>query len=1032
MDFTRRSLDNPAYVAVALAAVLIAGLVSVFSLPVQLFPNIERPFVQIWSSWRGAAPQEVEAELLEPLEEVLRGTPGIEIMEAWANPGNVEIGLQFGLETDPDRALLDLTSRLNRMRPLPADAIRPQINFAGGANDTLIYFFIQKLDSADKDLVEYTDLIRRDFAPRVEAVPGVARVDLESGSPGDKELRIEVDPHAASAQGIPLTELARSLSGTDDVSGGFVDVGRRRYTLRYRGKFSPLELEELVIDWRDGAPVRLGDIAAVSVGYVDPWGFAYQNGREAVGISVRRESGANVLATLEEVFDVVEKSRVDLLEPNGLTIAKSFDPSVFIWRAIGLLLANLGIGVALAVGVLWLFVRRMRLTLLIASAIPISLLATFLVLRMFDRSFNVISLAGLAFAVGMVLDAAIVVMENTLRMREEGRSLAQAAYLGAKEVSGALTASTATTVAVFIPVLFTRDVEGQLFADLALTIAVAVAVSLMAAVVILPLAASRWLKDGPTKSDTPEEPKRYRIVELIMKMTGGPKRRAGWIGGLVLGSALLVFGLAPAFDYLPPVRRDAIDVYFRFPDGTSPDFVRDDVALKVVDRLAPYMAGEKEPALLNYYFQSWPGGAAIGARVKDQNTVTQLQEIMRSEILVDLPDAAAPFVGQGQLFGRFGQDGSVALHLQAEDRAALGEAAKVARDKINEMFPETNVRIAPRADPSRPELTLFPDDRRVLELGLNRSDVGNVVRMLGDGMWLGEYFDGDTRLDMRLRTSRWEYPDELLGVPLATPSGDIVSVGELASLERVVGPDAIRRVDGRRTMTVSFNPPDGEALQKVLDRLRVEVEPAVREVLPADGVLLYGGSASDLKRALGSTAQNAIVALGVLFLLTAGLFRSVRDAALVTISLPLAAAGGVVALFVLNLFSFQPLDLLTLIGFIILLGLVVNNAILLVARTREAEAEGMSRDHAVRSALQTRLRPILMSTSTSLLGMLPLVLAPGPGSSIYRGMATAIVGGLAISTFFTLVLLPALLGLGRARVRHRSEPISSDAVAPAS
>ncbi|MEM6531029.1 MAG: efflux RND transporter permease subunit [Myxococcota bacterium] len=1029
MNLTRRSLENPAYVAVGLAAMLIAGAISVFNLPVQLFPNIERPYVSVNAFWRGAAPQEVEAELLEPLEEVLQGTPGLEVMDAWANPNRANLGLLFDLETNPDRALLDLTSRINRLRSIPADAERPSINFSGGANDTLIYFFIQLLPTAEKSLVEFASMLDQDFAPRIEAIDGVAELDFQSGSPGDPQLRIEVDPVAAAAQGVPLTRLANALSGADNVSGGFVDVGRRRYSLRFRGKFSPEELRGLVVDWRDGAPVLLGDIADVGIELEKPWGFSFQNGRPAISVRVVREAGSNVLTTLNEVFEEVERAKVELLEPNGLTIEKSFDPSVFIWRAIFLLLANLVIGVGLAVGVLWLFVRRLRLTLLIASAIPVSLLTTFLVLKLFGRTFNVISLAGLAFAVGMVLDAAIVVMENTLRLREQGRPLLEAAYHGAKEVSGALVASTATTVAVFIPVLFTRNVEGQLFADLALTIAVAVAVSLVAALMILPLAASRFLTDADN-TIVDEGQGNSRIVDAIMRATNGPKRRWVWIGGLVAGSATVVVLLAPAFDYLPPVRRDAVDVYLPFPDSSTPEYVRDNVAEAVVDRLAPYMAGEKEPSLLNYYLIIWPGGGTIGARVKKQGDQARLEEIMREEVLVGLPDLRQPNVGQGELFGNFGGGGSVIMYLQSRDRKALGRAAQLASDEISALYPEANPNISPRPEPTRPELTLFPNDRRILEVGLSRAEVGRLVRMLGTGLWLGEYFDGQSRLDVLLRGQEWEYPDDLMGIPIATPSGEIVPLGELATLERAVGPDAIRRVDGRRTISVSFDPPDGRALQDTLDELREKIDPLVRAELPEDGVLVYGGSASDLRRALKSTGRNAIIALSVLFLLTAGLFRSVRDAAIVTVSLPLAAAGGILALAILNLFSFQPLDLLTLIGFIILLGLVVNNAILLVARTREAEAEGMSRQNAVRSALQTRLRPILMSTSTSLLGMLPLVLAPGAGSAIYRGMATAIVGGLAVSTVFTLVLLPALLGLGKARVQ-RPENRLSGAVASA-
>ncbi|MEO1084573.1 MAG: efflux RND transporter permease subunit, partial [Acidobacteriota bacterium] len=319
-----------------------------------------------------------------------------------------------------------------------------------------------------------------------------------------------------------------------------------------------------------------------------------------------------------------------------------------------------------------------------------------------------------------------------------------------------------------------------------------------------------------------------------------------------------------------------------------------------------------------------------------------------------------------------------------------------------------------------PELRLVPRDERLREVGWDRQTIGRVVRALGDGLWLGEHFDGEKRLDVILRGDRWETPEALLATPLTTPAG-VVPLGDLVSMERTVGPNELFRYDRRRSVTLAVAPPDGVSLEQALDAVQA-IEADLTAALPADGTLRYGGSADTLRRAVANLVENFLVALGVLFLLMAALFKSPRDAALVVLALPLATVGGVIALRVINLVTFQPLDLLTMIGFIILLGLVVNNAILLVHQTRAAEREGMGRREAVQEALSLRLRPIFTSTLTSIFGMLPLVVNPGPGSGIYRGLAVAIVGGMMVSTVFTLILLPAFLRLGEDRHPHAQLP----------
>jgi len=1012
MGITEQAVKNPAGVAVAVAIITLFGLFSLGKLPVQLFPDIDLPQLSVQANWRAASPREVESEILEPMEEVLQGLPGMRVMEANAFNGGAYINLQFNLETDMQATLMDVIGRLNRLPPLPADADPPvvQLGGRGGANGALTWYFVQKLPGTPGKLTDYAQQVEDIIRPRIESIEGVAGVDILDGSP--EQLQIVIDPYRAAELGLPLTDIAANASRSNDISGGFIDVGRRQYTLRFEGRYDPEQLRNQVLEWRDGRPVRLGDIAEIKVDRGLRRDIVIQNGNPAMGIRIDRQNGANVLAALTEVKAAMAELRDGPLQELGLDVQQSFDASVFIKRAVNLVTSNLMIGILLAVGVLWWFLRDARATLLIATSIPVSLLATFIVLQLTGRSLNVISLAGLAFAVGMVLDAAIVVSENIVRLREQGETAGKAALRGAGQVKGALLASTATTVAIFLPVLFLQDVEGQLFADLALTIAIAVCASLLVALTILPALGGHWLTHH--KLARQQAPVWTRLASLLMKASGTHWRRAGIIIKLVAIPLLLTWALFPQLDYLPPVKRDAVDAFLQTPPGATWEIKEKEIVSKLVERLQPYMDGEKEPALKNYYIWMFAGGGTIGARVQDQSKVKDLEVVMRDEIMVGIPDFRG-FASQGNLFGGFGGGRDIAVHLQSADEAGLVAAAATGQQQLMQTFPGANVRAFPPPELSEPELRIFPDDSRISEVGWNRNAIASVIRTLGNGLWLGEYFNGEARMDIIMKTGGWDTPEQLSSTPVMTPAGEVVPLGELVHVERTTGPGQIRRVNGRRTVTLSVSPPENVSLETAVKQINDEVEPLLKAALPDDGTIIYGGSADSLSDAIETMTGNFLLALVILFLLMAGLFRSIKDSAIVTLTIPLAGVGGIISLQVLNLFSFQPMDLLTMIGFIILLGLVVNNAILLVDQTRRAEREGMSRDAAVEKALSIRMRPIFMSTFTTIFGMLPLVLMPGEGSVIYRGLATTIVGGMTCSLFFTLLMLPSLLRLGSAR-----------------
>ena len=1009
MGITEKAVSNPAGVAVAVAIVTVFGLFSLFNLPVQLFPDIDLPQLSVQANWRAASPREVEAELLEPMEEVLQGLPGMQTLEANAFNGGAFINMQFNLDTDMQATLMDVIGRLNRLPPLPVDADPPivQLGGQGTANQSLTWFFVQKLPGTPGELSDYARRVEDIIKPRLESIEGVAGVEILSGAP--EELQIVIDPYQAAELGLSLTDIAARASQSADVSGGFVNVGRRQYTLRFEGRYDIDQLRNQLLEWREGRPVRLGDIASIKVARGTRNDIVVQNGNPAMGVRIDRQNGANVLQALTEVKTAVAELRAGPLAELGLGIEQSFDASVFIKRAVNMVTSNLFLGILLAVGVLWWFLRDVRATALIATAIPVSLLTTFVVLQLTGHTLNVISLAGLAFAVGMVLDAAIVVAENIVRLRERGDVPFVAALKGTGQVKSALLASTTTTVAIFLPVLFLEDVEGQLFADLALTIAIAVVASLLVALTVLPAVAGNWLK--PHKLSREHAPAWSGLIRRLMLASSTPLRRRAIVSSLLAVPLLLTWLLFPQLDYLPPVKRDAVDAFLQLPPGATWEAKEKEIVNKLVERLQPYMDGEREPALKNYYIWFFPGGGTIGARVLDQSRVKDLEQIMRDEIMVGIPDFRG-FAAQGDLFGGFGGGRDIAVHMQSADESGLMLAAKAGEQKLMNTFPGANVQAFPPPELAEPELRIQPDDSRIAEVGWNRQDLARIVRTLGNGLWLGEYFNGENRMDIILKSAEWQTPEQLTTTPLMTPAGEVVPLGELVKVTGTTGPGQIRRVNGRRTVSLAVSPPENMSLETAVSMIQEGVEPGLKAALPADGSIIYGGSADSLQEAIVTMSKNFAMALLVLFLLMAGLFRSLRDSAIVVLTIPLAGVGGIIALRALNLFTFQPMDLLTMIGFIILLGLVVNNAILLVDQTRQAERDGMGREAAMEHALTLRMRPIFMSTFTTIFGMLPLVLLPGAGSVIYRGLATAIVGGMACSLIFTLLMLPSLLLMG--------------------
>ncbi|WP_298776115.1 efflux RND transporter permease subunit [uncultured Shewanella sp.] len=1023
MDLTRTSTQHIAATLVCLLLIIIFGLLAATKLPIQLLPDLQQPQISVFNNWRAAAPQEMEANIIEPQEQVLKRVPGVLEMESSISQGFGRVSLTFEVGHNMQTAMIDVINAINQTPPRPRDANEPFIDVGGGNTPNLASLLIRMDDNNPQtDFAQYQQLIDEVVEPRLRQITGVASVGLQGRSP--KELHIILNPYRIAALKINLTQIQSAVIRAANISGGSAKVGRRQYNVRFIGQYTPEDLGRLIISYQQGRPVYLNEIAEIVLTTRDRNGFTKRNGYPAYYMTIQGGFDANTVEVLEGINLAIDELNQGALKQAGLIIELSFDASVHIKRAIFLVQSNIALGILLALLILYAFLRNLNATLMIASTIPVALLIAFVVLRLMDRSLNVISLAGLAFAVGLVLDAAIIVQENIVRLLQQGIPLPQAVIKGTTQVKGALLASTATTVAIFLPVLFMPGIEGQLFTDLALTLSVAVVSSFISAVTLIPVFSLLWLKVAPAPnhfashpgSGTTTQPQAaisfwQRLSQYILALTGNNKRALIWCSLLIVGSSIITLLLLPRVDFLPQTKADNIAVFFSLPAGANIDTLERETAATIIQRLKPYYEKQQQPYIRGYNLSMYTNFNAAFIYPEDPKQVETMIDILKKDIFVDLPDLQA-FVNRGSLL-RVGFNGgrSITLDLQGPELPLLLNAAEKGMTLLEQTLPDAVVRPIPSLSLAQPELQLLPSEHQLAQAGLDKSQLAQAIRAYTSGLFVGEYFDGNERMDVLLRSPEWQTPEQLAALPIHTPNAGVQTIGELTDIQRAVGPTQLQRINGKRTVSLLIIPPDGMSLDEALSHIKHEVLPKLKNELTADYMVKFRGNADKLQHTLTDMGYNFLLALVILFLLMAAMFNSAKDSLLVLLSMPLAMAGGVVSLWILNLFTFQSLDLLTMIGFIILLGLVVNNAILLVDQTRQGLAAHHHIDTAIYQAVRSRARPVYMSTLTSIFGMLPLALIPGIGSEIYRGLAVVIVGGMTFSALFTLILMPSLLRL---------------------
>jgi len=1043
------AIERPVAVMAVMILTVMFGVVSSRIIPIQMSPDIEKPILQVRINWSGASPEDVDREIVSRLETELSGLNGVEDINSRSDTGRARVTLTYSVGTDMDKALTMLLSELSGITDLPDEASAPSVRTSNSDDSPIARLALTATEQSDVDVEQLGNFLEDGIVAPLERVSGVAEISLYGG--GRREMRIEVNPGDLIRHNLGLPQVLQALrQASATLSVGTIERGKRTYTVRTQANlFTPQTAGQIVIRNDLNArgqlvPVLLSDIAEIKLVSKKRTSFRRLNGKDAVILNALREQDSNVVETMENLRLVIDEMNEDVLKSRGLNLRVVYDETDYIASAIDLVKQNIWVGGLLALTILVLFLRAFAPTFIIFMAIPTSVIGTFVAMAALGMSINVISLAGLAFAVGMVVDASIVSQENIYRLRQNGMAAPQAAFHGARQVWAPILGSALTTVVVFIPVVMLKLPVGQLFRDIGVAISVSVLISVLVSTTLIPSLSALLLR-----SDKPLRKKSWQIPLLDSAATQfknaiiayarmAIRRRilgATLVVAMIITAGISTWRFMPQLDYLPDGNANFVFGSISVPPGYSMEETKR-IAARMEEGARPLWEGkvtaDGPPEISRFFFVAFAGGAFAGASSVDPGRINELRDVLSRPVFAE-PGARA-FVRQASLFGRsVGGSRSISLDVTGPTQENIGTVTTALNNALAQAFPRSEgnqIRVLPSLNTGTPQIQLTPDPVALAASGLSMQSFAQAVDIYNDGMRVTQIpIDGEL-IDLTLagQNAGNLSISDLENLPIITPSGEVVSAGQLARVSFVSAPEQIRRIGGNQARSLQLRPDESLPLESAIQKIETEILPQIAPLAAEKNVQVsVRGAAGELTRTWAAMQTNVLAAIAVIFLLMVVLLRSFTLPAIILLVIPMASAGGIAGLAILNLFIRQSLDMLTMLGFVILTGVVVNNAILMIEQTSlHIREDGMSVDEAILEATSNRIRPIFMSTLTSLFGLVPLVVFPGAGSELYRGIGTVVFGGLALSTLATLLMIPPLLSLARKPLEAASRPAVID------
>jgi HAE1 family hydrophobic/amphiphilic exporter-1 len=1013
MNLARASVQRPVLTSMVTLMVVVLGLVAMSRLQIDLLPSIELPTVTVRTQYQGADPLVMERLVTQIVEEIVATVPGVEEITSTSYEGNSSVKVTFGWGTDIDAAATDLLATLqDEISELPDNIIGPRVSkFDVDSYPVVILGISSKLDP-----VELTQLVENQIRYRFARIPGVAQVDPWGGY--DREVRVEMDPVRLSALQIPLDRIRDAIEDANlDLPAGKIEQGRYQVSLRAPAEFSGLgQIRDTVIARRNGVNITLGQVARVHDTYRKLTRIVRIDGDRGLRVAIRKQAAANtvevarrVLRTVDEVNDAFPQVHITPVTNQGN----------FIERSLANVSRSVLYGAALAVLVLLFFLRSLRSTLVIALAIPISLVATFALLYFGDFTLNLMTLGGLALGVGMMVDSSVVVLENIFRHHQDpNRDAAASAVGGTDEVASAVVAGTLTTLVIFLPLIFVEGVAGVLFRELAYVIMFALFCALLVALSLVPMLASRLLAGNRTVAAGSLAERSARsfaaLEDAYRDLLRLALRRRGWVlfGALALLTASLLLLPLIGSEFLPPSDEGEVRISGDMEVGTRLDLI--DEQIRRLEAMVYPAVPEARSAVVSIMTSGTRGSSkargeitlslvAASARARSNKQIADDLRLLLDGKLPGLKIRTRAPQGQFLLERLLATSEGLSVEVRGFDLEVLERLAHLVAAQIEPVAGVTDVELS--RDSGIPQQQLRIDRAKAADLGLSVRDVAEAIETAVAGRTAGEFrSEGNSyRILLQLEDAERRSLQEILDLTLSTPDDGAVALRNLVTSEAGQGPVTIERKDQQRLLSVSANL-SGRDTGSVAADIQARLDRIAR---PPNYDLVIAGDYQEQRKADRQLLLSLALAMLLVYMVLASQYESLLDPLVVMFSVPMAAIGVLLTLFL----SHTTLNLQSYIGCIMLGGIVVNNAILLVDQTGRLRAEGLAIEAALAEAGRRRLRPILMTTLTTILALLPLALGIGEGADAQAPLARAVVGGLTASTLVSLLLIPAVYSL---------------------
>ena len=1003
MGLPNLATSRPITFLMLFIAILGVGVVSLTSISIDLYPDIDFPTVTIVTTYEGVSPEDIETLITKPIEEAVASVEDVDEVSSASREGMSMVTVKFKWGKDMDIASLDVREAVDFVEPfLPEDSEEPFIFKFSTSAMPIVFLGL----GGDYSLSEIKKISEDQVEPRLERIQGVAAVYTQGGR--EREIHVYADDEKLKAYGLDLEQLVHALRMENvRVPGGRIEQGRSDFLIRTSGEFENVrEIADVVVSRTQGSPVYLKDVAMVEDAFADRAEELRLGGRPGVMVMVQKQSTANTV----EVAERVNEALPEIEKALDVKFVTFMDSAKYIERSIGNLSTVALQGAALAVIVLLLFLRNIPSTLIIATAIPVSVIATFIVMRFFGVTLNMISMGGLALGIGMLVDSSIVVLENIFRQRERGLTRKEAAVYGAGEVGNAITASVLTTVAVFLPVVFVPGIAGILFRDMALTVVFALLCSLFVALSLIPLLASRLLsvkrKKGPERRTTGKLGGAY---ESVLRWSLRHRKTT-----LAIAAVIFVLSISlvryVGVEFIPASEPGEFQLTVEMPVGTRLD-VTEKAAIEaesIVQREVPEIQSMFARIGQGTGFGAIFGGAGshmgrLWFQVVPLNERDRSDEEIRLALrqpLMQVPGAKVYFSADAFSEMMFG-GARLAVEIYGEDLRVARDLAVAISDTMEAIYGATDVRISRQE--GKPESRIVIDEDKAARYGLSISSIANSVQTAVMGAVAGQYREGGKEYTIRVRLPEEERKslEDVMEVLIPTPMGGPVPLSAVAAMEVTGGPVEIERKGQQRLISVTGNLTGERDLGSVVTELRDKLATIA---VPPDFVAEIAGEAQEVSESFRWLGLALLGAIFLVYMVMASQFESLRHPFIIMFSLPLSFIGVSWMLFLTG----TTLSINSLIGVIVLAGIVVNNAIILVDYTNLLRERGMELEEAVVTAARTRRRPILMTAFTTMLAMTPMALGLGEGSELNSPMARSVIGGLATSTFLTLVIIPVV------------------------